>query len=623
MEIGRVTPILFTLAFRNLFQDRVRLIVTLVGIVFSVVLFTVELGLFFGFQRTVTIMIDHASADLWIAPAETKSFEATALLDGRERFRALAVPGVAEVTPVLIGFTYWRKPDGKSSTPVFLIGSQLGAGGLQPWNLIEGSISDLAKPQAVAIDRSYFDRLGVSELGDSAEIGDQKARVAAVTKGIRSFTTTPYVFTSLDRARSYINAPPSSATYFTVRVAPGANVDDVRRQLASALPNLEIITSDQFRQRSRSYWLFGTGAGAALFGSAILGIIVGTVIVAQTLYSSTKDHLSEFATLRAMGSSRPFLYKVIVWQALMTAVIGFAIAASIGLIVARVSTDTALPIILPARADRRPVRAHRRDEHRLRVLGHAGCDARRSGYGPGPMSEPLIEAKDIVKYLGTGPGQVQALRGVTLSVSGGELVLLMGPSGSGKTTLLTVLGCMLTPNSGTVRIRGQSTQGLRPEQLTDLRRQHIGFIFQTYHLFPTLTAVENVRLALEMGGERPWKAQARAVTALETVSLGHKVNSFPRQLSSGEQQRVAIARAIVSKPAAILADEPTAALDSANGHAIMSVLANVAKDPAHAVLVVTHDPRVIPFADRILHMEDGRLVEKEQSAQILRLHERS
>jgi putative ABC transport system permease protein len=347
MEIGRVTPILFTLAFRNLFQDRVRLIVTLVGIVFSVVLFTVELGLFFGFQRTVTIMIDHASADLWIAPAETKSFEATALLDGRERFRALAVPGVAEVTPVLIGFTYWRKPDGKSSTPVFLIGSQLGDGGLQPWNLIEGSISDLAKPQAVAIDRSYFDRLGVSELGDSAEIGDQKARVVAVTKGIRSFTTTPYVFTSLDRARSYINAPPSSATYFTVRVAPGANVDDVRRQLASALPNLEIITSDQFRQRSRSYWLFGTGAGAALFGSAILGIIVGTVIVAQTLYSSTKDHLSEFATLRAMGSSRPFLYKVIVWQALMTAVIGFGIAASIGLIVARVSTDTALPIILP------------------------------------------------------------------------------------------------------------------------------------------------------------------------------------------------------------------------------------------------------------------------------------
>jgi putative ABC transport system permease protein len=145
MEIGRVTPILFTLAFRNLFQDRVRLIVTLVGIVFSVVLFTVELGLFFGFQRTVTIMIDHASADLWIAPAETRSFEATALLDGRERFRALAVPGVAEVTPVLIGFTYWRKPDGKSSTPVFLIGSQLGDGGLQPWNLIEGSISDLAR----------------------------------------------------------------------------------------------------------------------------------------------------------------------------------------------------------------------------------------------------------------------------------------------------------------------------------------------------------------------------------------------------------------------------------------------------------------------------------------------
>src|SRR5262245_47274545 len=346
MEIGRFTPIVLTLASRNLFHDRVRLIATLVGIIFSVVLFTVQLGLFLGFERMVTTMIDHAQAALWIAPAETKSFEATALLDGRERFRALAVPGVQEVTPAIIGFTYWRKPDGKSLTPIFLIGSQPGPAGLQPWNLIEGTVDDLAAPQAVAVDRSYFDRLGVSRLGDYAEIGDKKARVAAVTKGIRSFTTTPYVFTSIDRARAYIGAPPSSATYFLVRTSPGANVGEVRQRLAAALPNLEVITSDEFSRRSRSYWLFGTGAGAALFGSAVLGIIVGTVIVAQTLYSSTKDHLSEFATLRAMGSSRRYLYKVILWQALLSAVIGFTIAAGVGLALARGSSETALPIVM-------------------------------------------------------------------------------------------------------------------------------------------------------------------------------------------------------------------------------------------------------------------------------------
>jgi putative ABC transport system ATP-binding protein len=228
------------------------------------------------------------------------------------------------------------------------------------------------------------------------------------------------------------------------------------------------------------------------------------------------------------------------------------------------------------------------------------------------MTVPLIEATDVVKYLGSGAGRVAALRGVSLSLVGGELALLMGPSGSGKTTFLSVLGCMLTPTSGTVRILGQTTAGMSPEQLAILRRRHVGFIFQTYHLFPTLTAVENVRLALEMGGARPWRAHGKAIDALTTVGLAHKINVFPRQLSSGEQQRVAIARAIIGGPSLVLADEPTAALDSANGHAIMTVLSTIAKDRSRAVLVVTHDPRVVPFADRIVQIEDGRLVDKDK-----------
>jgi putative ABC transport system ATP-binding protein len=230
------------------------------------------------------------------------------------------------------------------------------------------------------------------------------------------------------------------------------------------------------------------------------------------------------------------------------------------------------------------------------------------------MTRPVIEATDVVKVLGAGAGRVEAVRGVSLSLVGGELVLLMGPSGSGKTTLLSVLGCMLTPTSGTVRIHGRATKGARPETLADLRRRHIGFIFQTYHLFPTLTAVENVRLALEMGGARPWLAHDKANAALVTVGLAHKANAFPRELSSGEQQRVAIARAVVREASAILADEPTAALDSTNGHAIMSVLSAIAKDPSRAVLVVTHDPRVVPFADRIVRIEDGRIIGVERPA---------
>jgi putative ABC transport system ATP-binding protein len=228
------------------------------------------------------------------------------------------------------------------------------------------------------------------------------------------------------------------------------------------------------------------------------------------------------------------------------------------------------------------------------------------------MTETVMEAADVVKVLGRGPGQVQALRGVSLALAGGELTLLIGPSGSGKTTLLSILGCMLSPTSGTVRVCGQSTADMQPEDMARVRRDHIGFVFQSYHLFPTLTAQDNVRLALDIRGEPSGSAIARTRKALATVGLSHKVKSFPRQLSGGEQQRVAIARAIVGDPSAILADEPTSALDGENGEAIMKVLAQIAKDQARAVLVVTHDPRILPFANRIVQIEDGRIVGEEK-----------
>jgi len=227
------------------------------------------------------------------------------------------------------------------------------------------------------------------------------------------------------------------------------------------------------------------------------------------------------------------------------------------------------------------------------------------------MTEPVIEAVDVAKFFGKGAGEVQALKGVSLSLECGQLTLLMGPSGSGKTTLLSVLGCMLTPGTGTVRVAGHSTTGEGPGGLARLRRDHIGFVFQSYHLFPTLNAVDNVRLALDVRGVRGPSAIARSKEVLEIVGLGHKIDAFPDDLSGGEQQRVAIARAIVGNAAAILADEPTGALDSENGHAVMTILAQIAKDQSRSVLVVTHDPRTMPFATRIIHMEDGRIFSQE------------
>ena len=224
----------------------------------------------------------------------------------------------------------------------------------------------------------------------------------------------------------------------------------------------------------------------------------------------------------------------------------------------------------------------------------------------------MLEAKGITRVLGEGAGQVQALKGVDLALRAGELTLLMGPSGSGKTTLLSIFGCILQPTSGDLTIAGQPTAGLTSEQLADLRRRHIGFIFQSYNLFPTLTAIENVMLALDVRRKHAGDRRQAAQKVLEGVGLGHRLMAYPRKMSGGERQRVAIARSLVGEPSLILADEPTAALDGGNGKSVMELLAGIAQDASRAVFVVTHDSRILPFADRIVKIEDGNLVSDER-----------
>jgi putative ABC transport system permease protein len=339
------TSLIIRIASRNLLQDRLRFIGTIVGIVFSIVLVNVQMGLFLSFERMVTTMIDHAPADLWIVPFGTKCFEDPSLLDEHDRAKVLSIKGITQAVPVMIGFSEWTVPSG-GTTPVFVVGSDETSGGLRPWNFIKGDLKTLAAPDGVAVDATYFGRLGVTGIGESTEIRGQKAQVTAVTDGIRSFTTTPYVFTTLDRAQAYMGTPKGKVSYLLVHVAPDANITDIRKDLLTKLTKVEVLTPAEFRSRSRDFWLFGTGAGAALFAGALLGAIVGTVIVAQTLYSSTKDHLNEFATLRAIGSSNLYIHKIIVSQALLSAVIGFVLAASIGLAVVMMTANTALPILM-------------------------------------------------------------------------------------------------------------------------------------------------------------------------------------------------------------------------------------------------------------------------------------
>jgi putative ABC transport system permease protein len=336
---------ILTLAFRNLFHDRVRLAVTLVGILFSIVLVAVQLGLYLGASNMITANIDHAKADLWITVYGAKSFEdGGMLLTSRERHQALATPGVKAVIPLVVRFAEWRKPEG-GSTRVVIVGTDAEDGGLQPWGLVKGSWEDIKAPEAVAVDQTYLNELGIKGVGDTAQIANGRVRVRALTDGIRSFTQSPYTYTTLNRARALFGEG-DGTTFYLVQLEPGANIDTVRKDLERRLEGAEVLTKTEFRDRSLKQWLFRTGAGVALIGGALLGSLVGTVIVAQTLYSSTKDHLSEFATLRALGSSAGYIHQVILAQAGISAVIGYLLGIGIALAILVASRNTALPMVM-------------------------------------------------------------------------------------------------------------------------------------------------------------------------------------------------------------------------------------------------------------------------------------
>ena len=222
-------------------------------------------------------------------------------------------------------------------------------------------------------------------------------------------------------------------------------------------------------------------------------------------------------------------------------------------------------------------------------------------------THPTIVAHGIEMSYQLGHESVPVLKDVNLSVESGNIKLLMGPSGSGKTTLLSILAGLLSPTGGRVELLGQDITKLSRAQLSRFRLENIGFIFQGFNLFPALTAIENVELALDLRGIRGKVARDRARDILEHVDLGDKTDYYPRDLSGGQKQRVAIARALVTHPKIVMADEPTAALDSRSGHAVMALLCQLAKDEGVTVLMVTHDSRIVDIADSIICLEDGEI----------------
>jgi putative ABC transport system ATP-binding protein len=218
-----------------------------------------------------------------------------------------------------------------------------------------------------------------------------------------------------------------------------------------------------------------------------------------------------------------------------------------------------------------------------------------------------VSCVGLTKEFGVGDTRTVALRGVDLNVYAGQLSLLVGPSGCGKTTLISIIAGLLDPTQGSVTVLGTEVSRLRGRQLVEFRAQNIGFIFQQYNLLPALSATENAAVPLVIAGWPRPKAFAKARELLDAVGLGHRLDSLPAQLSSGQQQRVAIARALINEPRLLVCDEPTAALDAQAGHTVVELIKQVAVQPGRAVILVTHDSRIFDFGDRIVEMSDGRI----------------
>ncbi|ACK70574.1 ABC transporter related [Gloeothece citriformis PCC 7424] len=218
-----------------------------------------------------------------------------------------------------------------------------------------------------------------------------------------------------------------------------------------------------------------------------------------------------------------------------------------------------------------------------------------------------IATQGVEMVYETKAGRFSVLKGIDLEIPYGDVQILMGPSGSGKTTLLTILAGLLTPTAGSVKLLGQEITQMSRKQLAKFRLHHIGFVFQDFNLFPALTAAENIEMVFHLKGIRGKEVRRQTQLLLEQVGLGDKGKSLPKELSGGQKQRVAIARALVGRPQLIMADEPTASLDSHSGHRVVELLRQLAREAGCTVLMVTHDPRILDLADRVISLEDGHL----------------
>jgi putative ABC transport system permease protein len=319
-----------SLARRNLLHDRLRFVITVAGVAFAVTLVLVQVGLFMGLLAKATVTIENASADLWVTSKETPNVDFAHAFPETRVLRVRGVPGVERADNLLVQFMNIQLPSGAEEGCLVYGLDDFSAWNL-PWNVQGADVRDLRRGRFILMDKSATRRFGAFEVGDYREILHRRFKIIGTTTEAQSFTTAPVVFMDLRNAQELLDTLQNNTQYILVRTAPGADVAAVKAAIQRRLPFNDVYTRDEWAARSRTYWVVSTGLGMNMGVTVFLGILVGIVVVAQTLYTSAVEHVKEFGTVKAIGGSNWDIYRILGEQALIAAVVGFALGGLMSL----------------------------------------------------------------------------------------------------------------------------------------------------------------------------------------------------------------------------------------------------------------------------------------------------
>jgi putative ABC transport system permease protein len=336
----------FNFAAKTLIQDRGKFSIALLGVTFSLVLITIQGGLFLGMIRKASLLVDHCEADIWVTHPGIHSVDIPAPIPERWVYRVRAVPGVLEAVPYIVYTGPLILPTAQYEG-VWIVGSdptsRLGA----PWSFAQGGPQDLRQPDAISVDEMDDWKLGSPQIGDVVEINRRRARITCKTRGILGFVTAPYVFTSLENARAYTNTAEGTCSFFLVKAEPGADIDQLCQRIRERVPDLGVYPAEAFSHKSRVYWATRTGLGLSFGGSTVLGLLVGLAMVSQSLYALVLDHLSDYATLKAMGAENSHVYRVLLLQGMIIALVGSSFGAALAFLLQFLFSSPQFSIQIP------------------------------------------------------------------------------------------------------------------------------------------------------------------------------------------------------------------------------------------------------------------------------------